>query len=52
MKQKISKILQLILIIIGLPFYIVDFFRKNKVCEYVISKINKWEDGLNWWGNR
>ena len=44
--------LQIILFIIGVPFFIIDMIYKNRASKFVINKINKWEDLLNWWGNK
>jgi len=52
MKKIISEIIWIIHFIIGLPFFIVDFFYKNGKCEWVISKVNRVMFDLNWWGNK
>ena len=52
MKKLTSQIAQFLLILLTLPFYIVDSIYKNKRCDKVINKVNDLVFELNWWGNK
>jgi hypothetical protein len=52
MKKTISRILQITFFIIGTPFYLIDYFVKNKFCEWIINRVNDICFELNWWGNK
>ena len=52
MKKLTSEILQFILIIIAIPFFIIDYLYENRRVTKIINKINDWIFELNWWGNK
>ena len=52
MKRQLSIIISTILFILGIPFLLVDTLWKNKLCEFVITKVTIIIGQLNWWGRK